>query len=152
MDIGCGSGILSIAALKLGAQTALGLDVEIESVRNARANADHNGIGAEFIIAQGSVTETLEGKFPIKQAPLVVANILAPIIIRLLGNGLANLAEPGGTVILSEILSEQEQSVLEAGQAQGLVLNERKQMGDWADAHVVKERPQSASVPIVMAQ
>lgn len=131
IDVGCGSGILSIAALKLGATAALGVDIDAESVRNSRENADKNGIGEEFIIAQGSVTEVLEGKFAFRQAPLVVANILAPIIIRLFGDGLADLAEPGGTVVLSGILQEQEQKVLEAAQARGLVLSEREQMGDW---------------------
>jgi ribosomal protein L11 methyltransferase len=131
IDIGCGSGILSIAALKLGAQTALGLDTDIESVRNSRENADKNDIGDEFIIGQGSVREVLEGEFPLKRAPLVVANILAPIILRLFEDGLADLAEPGGTVVLSGILQEQESKVLEAAQANGLVLSERKQMGDW---------------------
>ena len=131
IDIGCGSGILSIAALKLGATNALGVDVDIESVKNSRENADKNGIGEEFIIGQGSVTEVLEGKFPLIQAPLVVANILAPIIIRLFGDGLADLMEPGGTVILSGIMQGQEQSVLKAAQVRGLVLNERVEMGDW---------------------
>ena len=102
IDIGCGSGILSIAALKLGAQTALGVDIDIELVKNSRENADKNGIGDEFIIGQGSVVDVLAGKFPFKQAPLVVANILAPIIIRLFDEGLVDLAEPGGTVILAE--------------------------------------------------
>ena len=131
IDVGCGSGILSIAALKLGAQTALGVDIDIESVKNARANAYKNSIGEEFIIGQGSVAEVLEGKFLFKQAPLVVANILAPIILRLFDTGLADLVEPGGILILSGILQEQEDKVLEAAQAKGLVLNARKQMGDW---------------------
>ena len=131
IDIGCGSGILSIAALKLGVQTALGVDIDIESVRNSRENADKNGIGEEFIIGQGSVTDILAAKFAYRQAPLVVANILAPIILRLFGDGLADLAESGGSVVLSGILQEQESNVLEAAQAKGLVLSERKQMGDW---------------------
>jgi len=131
IDIGCGSGILSIAALKLGAQAALGVDIDLDSVKNARENADKNGVGDEFILGQGSVTEVLDGKFPFKQAPLVVANILAPIIIRLFDGGLVDLVESDGKVILSGILDEQEGKVLEAAQAKGLVLNERKQMGDW---------------------
>ena len=76
-------------------KTALGVDIDIESVTNSRENADKNGIGDEFIIGQGSVTEVLDGKFLFKPAPLVVANILAPIIIRLFDDGLADLAEPG---------------------------------------------------------
>jgi ribosomal protein L11 methyltransferase len=131
IDIGCGSGILSIAAIKLGAQIALGIDIDIESIRNSRENADKNDIGDEFITGQGSVREVLEGEFPLKRAPLVVANILAPIILRLFEDGLADIAEPGGTVVLSGILQEQESKVLEAAQANGLVLSERKQRGDW---------------------
>jgi ribosomal protein L11 methyltransferase len=131
IDVGCGSGILSIAALKLGAGTALGVDIDIESVKNARENADKNGIGDEFITAQGSVTEVLEGKFPFRQAPLVVANILAPVIIRLFDAGLADLVEADGVIILSGILLGQAQGVIEAAQAKGLELNERRQMGDW---------------------
>ena len=131
IDIGCGSGILSIAALKLGAKTALGVDIDSESVRNARENAEKNGLDEEFVIGQGSVAEVLEEKYTFKQAPLVVANILAPIIIRLFDEGLADLAEPGGWVVLSGILQEQEDKVLEAAQVHGLVMNERKEMGDW---------------------
>lgn len=131
VDIGCGSGILSIAALKLGAQTALGVDIDNEAVRNARENAEKNGIGAEFVIGQGSVAEVLEGKFPFRQAPLVVANILAPVIVRLFEAGLAELVEAGGALILSGILQEQAQNVVEAAQAKGLVLGEQRHMGDW---------------------
>jgi ribosomal protein L11 methyltransferase len=115
------------------------MDIDIESIRNARENADKNEIGEEFIIGQGSVADVLAGKFPVKKAPLVVANILAPIIIRLFDDGLAELAEPGGRVILSGILSEQANSVLQAAQAKGLVLNERKQMGDWVAISLVKQ-------------
>ncbi len=131
IDIGCGSGIISIAALKLGATTALGVDIDIESVRNSRENADKNDIGGEFIVGQGSVAEVLEGKFSYKSAPLVVANILAPVIIRLFDAGLADLAEPGGAVILSGILTGQAEAVIDAAQAKGLVLSEQEQLGDW---------------------
>lgn len=131
IDIGCGSGILSIAALKLGATSALGVDIDIESVRNSRENADKNGVGEEFIIGQGSVAEVLAGRFPFKSAPLVVANILAPIIIRLFDSGLADLVDEGGEIILSGILAEQAEKVREAASAQGLSLNEHRQIGDW---------------------
>src|SRR5688572_16254025 len=83
IDVGCGSGILSIAALKLGATKVLGVDIDVESVKNSRENADVNGIGDELILGQGSVTEVLHGQFEFKSAPLVVANILAPVLIRL---------------------------------------------------------------------
>ncbi|MFZ5855817.1 MAG: 50S ribosomal protein L11 methyltransferase, partial [Chloroflexota bacterium] len=131
IDVGCGSGILSIAALKLGAASALGVDIDMESVVNSRENADKNGIGAELILGQGSVTEVLAGQFAYKSAPLVVANILAPIIIRLFDAGLADLVDAGGEIILSGILAEQAEKVIEAASAKGLVLTDKRQMKDW---------------------
>jgi len=131
IDIGCGSGILSIAAIKLGAKNVLGVDIDEESIKNSRENADTNGVGEELVFGTGSVTEILEGRYAFKQAPLVVANILAPVIIRLFDAGLVGLIEEHGAVILSGILLEQEQTVIEAGQAKGLQMNERRQLGDW---------------------
>jgi ribosomal protein L11 methyltransferase len=131
IDVGCGSGILSIAALKLGAASALGVDIDIESVVNSRENADKNGIGAELILGQGSVAEVKAGQFAYASAPLVVANILAPVIIRLFDAGLADLVDAGGRLILSGILAEQAEKVIEAASGKGLVLTERRQMGDW---------------------
>jgi ribosomal protein L11 methyltransferase len=131
MDIGSGSGILSIAALKLGAVAALGVDIDPESVRNSRENADINEIGKELILGTGSVKEILEGRFAFRTAPLVVANILAPVIIRLFDSGLADLLEPHGILLLSGILQGQTQSVMDAVQAKGLSLVEKRQMGDW---------------------
>jgi ribosomal protein L11 methyltransferase len=131
IDVGCGSGILSIAALKLGAKTVLGMDIDIESVKNSRENADTNGVGEELILGQGSVTEVLSGNFQFKSAPLVVANILAPIIIRLFDAGLADLVEPNGEIILSGILAHQAENVIEAAQAKGLKRSDQHQIGDW---------------------
>ena len=131
IDVGCGSGILSIAALKLGAKQALGVDIDTESITNSRENADTNGVGDELILGVGSVQEILDGKFTFKKAPLVVANILAPVIVRLFDAGLANLIDNNGAIVLSGILFEQEQGVIEAGQDKGLRMKERRQMGDW---------------------
>ena len=131
IDVGCGSGILSIAALKLGADKVLGVDIDAESVKNSRENADTNSIGTELTLGRGSVTEIRAGNFAFKQAPLVVANILAPVIIRLFDAGLADLMEDNGTIILSGILQEQAQNVIDAAQAKGLRMNDKRQMGDW---------------------
>jgi len=131
IDVGCGSGILSIAALKLGAKTVLGVDIDIESVKNSRENADTNGVGEELILGQGSVTEVLSGSFQFRSAPLVVANILAPIIIRLFDAGLADLVEPNGEIILSGILAHQAENVIEAAQAKGLKRSDQRQIADW---------------------
>jgi len=131
IDVGCGSGILSIAAIKLGAKSALGVDIDADSIKNARENADTNHVREELILGVGSAQEILDGKFAFSKAPLVVANILASVIIRLFDAGLADLVDETGVIILSGILQEQAQGVIEAGQARGLKLNERKQIGDW---------------------
>ena len=131
IDIGCGSGILSIAALKLGAVSALGVDIDLEAVRNARANAGANGIGEAFITAQGSVGEILAGKYPIRRAGLVVVNILAPVIQRLFAAGLPDLVAAGGRLLLGGIMHEQAGAVMETAGACGLTLVKRSDMGDW---------------------
>ncbi len=138
IDVGCGSGILSIAALKLGAEKVLGVDIDIESVKNSRENADLNEVGDELILGQGSVTEILRGDFEFKSAPLVVANILAPILIRLFDAGLAGLVEAGGEIILSGILDHQAENVIAAGEAKGLKKGETRQMGDWVAISMTK--------------
>jgi ribosomal protein L11 methyltransferase len=131
IDVGCGSGILSIAALKLGAASALAVDIDAEAIRNSRQNADMNGIGPALILGKGSVGEILAGHFPLKSAPLVLANILAPVILRLFDGRLTELVDLGGALILSGILADQAQAVKQAAQARGLTFTEQKQSGDW---------------------
>jgi ribosomal protein L11 methyltransferase len=132
IDVGCGSGILSIGALKLGADFALGVDIEEASIKASRENVTANAIAPEqFAVGLGSVPEILEGRFPFRQAPLVLANILAPVIIRLFGIGLADLVAPGGSLILSGILAEQGDSVRSAAEEHGLKFVEKHQLGDW---------------------
>jgi ribosomal protein L11 methyltransferase len=131
IDIGCGSGILSIAALKLGARSALGVDIDATSLGNARDNAKANGVGSELVLGEGSVREILHGGFGLRSAPLVAVNILAPVIVRLFVEGLANLLEPGGSMILAGILVTQAGEVEEAAQRAGLALLEQRQMGEW---------------------
>jgi ribosomal protein L11 methyltransferase len=132
IDVGCGSGILSIAALKLGASFALGVDIDEASVKASRENADANGIPMDqFAIGRGSVPEVLSGKFGIRNASLVLANILAPVIIRLFDLGLAKVASPGGALILSGILADQAAGVIASAEIHGLKLEERHQLGDW---------------------
>jgi len=131
IDVGCGSGILSIAALRLGVKSALGVDIDAEAIVNARENGMNNGLGPELLLGVGSVSEILAGRFPIRTAPLVTANILAPVIIRLLQEGLVDVLVPGGRMILAGILLSQEVLVSEASRQAGLAQISRRQMGDW---------------------
>jgi len=131
IDVGCGSGILSVAALKLGAGHALGVDIDNAAVISSKENAEANAVLDRLEVGIGSVTELLEGKFSLRQAPLVLANILAPVIIRLFDAGLADLVEPGGILILSGILDTQAPDVQVAATAKGLKYLHTRQQGDW---------------------
>ena len=105
------------------------MDIDAGSVKNSRENADANEVGEEFILGVGSVDEIRKGQFAFDKAPLVVANILAPVIVRLFDGGLADLIEGEGSILLSGILQEQEERVIEAGQAKGLLMNEETSNG-----------------------
>ena len=131
IDIGCGSGILSIAALKLGAARALAVDIDPASVKATAENSSANGVLDQVETGLGSVSEVREGKFSFKSAPVVLANILAPVIIRLFNAGMADLVDPQGVIILAGILAEQADGVKEAAGEYGLSFVEMRQSGDW---------------------
>jgi len=131
IDIGCGSGILSIAALKLGAEEALGVDIDPEAVAASGANARINGITDKLELGVGSVGEVGFGKFGLRKAHLVLANILAPVIMQLLDQGLGELVEPSGKLILSGILMEQSPELELALEKHGFSTLQKRQMGDW---------------------
>ena len=104
LDYGCGSGILAIAALKLGAACAVGVDVDKQAVIASQDNAVANQVSnARFYLPDGAPTE---------QYDLVVANILTNPL-RLLAPLLANATRQGGQIVLSGILEAQAQSVME---------------------------------------
>ena len=131
IDVGCGSGILSIGALKLGAGRALAVDIDQASVDATRENADANGITNGLLIGLGSVDELLANKFDFQQAPLVLANILANILIRLFEGGMGKLVSRDGVLILSGILEEQAENVTRVAVEHGFKLIEKRQIGDW---------------------
>jgi ribosomal protein L11 methyltransferase len=131
IDVGCGTAILAIAALKLGAHHALGVDIDADAVKAAQENAETNGVNEKLELGLGSLEEIRRGEFSIRQAPLVLANILAPVLVRLLVEGLADLLTPGGLLVLSGILAEQAGDVDAAALRCGLKPIERRQIGDW---------------------
>lgn len=139
IDVGCGSGILSIGALKLGASHALAVDIDNAAIRSTKENAQANGVLEQVETGIGSVSEVQAGQFSLRQAPLVLANILAPIIIRLFDTGLADLVAPGGSLVLSGILDTQAAGVIEAAQAHGLTRTDQRQINDWVAIVCVKE-------------
>ncbi|MBE0409796.1 MAG: 50S ribosomal protein L11 methyltransferase [Anaerolineales bacterium] len=131
IDVGCGSGILAIAALKLGFTRALGVDLDPQALLAARTNAEMNAVTESLELQVGSLSEILLGRFSLTSAPLVAANILAPVLVRMLADGLGKTLTPGGSLILAGILVEQAVEVITAALGQGLRLVNENHMGDW---------------------
>lgn len=139
IDVGCGSGILSIAAIKLGASRALAMDIDSQAVRSTRENAAANQVLEQIETGQGSVEEVRAGQFSLVQARLVLANILAPVIIRLFQAGLAELVAPGGYLILSGILDHQADEVVQSAVFCGMTEVDRRQITDWVAIALAKQ-------------
>jgi len=132
IDVGCGSGILSIAALKMGASHVIAVDTDKQAITSTLENAGLNQISSSDLeLGKGSIKEILSGQFSLRQAPLVMVNILAQIIIRLFDQGLGKILTEGGTLLLSGILDHQEKDVLEAAQEAGFSVIERITDADW---------------------
>jgi ribosomal protein L11 methyltransferase len=135
LDVGTGSGVLAVVALRLGAAFVLATDIDPLAVRvaheNAALNAVATGAGTALEIRQGSVPAANAKGFQV-----VVANILAEVLAKLFDGAYDNtpLAEPlapGGHIILSGILADRAPLVEAAAQRQGLTLTGRLEEGDW---------------------
>lgn len=124
LDVGTGSGLLAIAARKLGARRVVATENDPTALRVAEENAQRNGVAIELRLAPPSA---VTGTFPV-----VVANILANTLVELAPQIAARLA-PGGTLLLSGILAGQEAEVQEAYVAQGLAPDPARERseGEW---------------------
>jgi len=125
LDLGTGSGILAIAAARLGAGSVLALDNDPVAVRAARANVQSNGVRNTVTVEPGSLDKTTE------EFELVLVNILARVIIELAGQGLVDRVRPTGLMIAAGIIEEQEAEVTAALRERGLEIVERRQEKDW---------------------
>ncbi len=139
-DIGCGSGILSIASHKLGAEMVFGIDIDSGAVEISQKNTLQNEIKKGVIFKIGSLEEIKNDIFPIQQANIVVANILSHILIKLLDQGLDDLVSSEGFLLLSGILTEKEPEILNALEEHNLVVDHRIQMDDWVAFKAKKPR------------
>ncbi|HRV94090.1 MAG TPA: 50S ribosomal protein L11 methyltransferase [Anaerolineae bacterium] len=136
-DVGTGSGVLSIAALKSGAAWVRAVDVDDVAVRVADENFERNGLTNRVETAVGSAAD--KGG---RDWPLVVANILAHILIEIMP-GLAAALTPNGVLILSGMIADQENEVTQAAQSQGLAIVNRYSHEDWVA--LIAKKTSSAS-------
>lgn len=131
IDVGCGSGILSIAAIKLGVPAVWAVDHDPQAVRVAEENVLENSVQGQVEVRLGSVADITAGSLGIQQAPLVCANIIAPVLKTLFREGLADLVQPRGTLILSGILDAQAPELVNLLDEHGFRHTTRLQQKDW---------------------
>lgn len=135
LDVGCGTGVLAIAAARTGSDIAVGTDIDRVSVRIANENATLNRAGARFVHAFGLNDPKVRGDAPYD---LVFANILAPPLVAL-ASDIKGALRPGGLAILSGLLRTQERRVLAAYTSRGFRLVRRLHRDAWAT--LVLRRP-----------
>jgi ribosomal protein L11 methyltransferase len=124
LDVGCGSGILAIAAVRLGAREALGVDTDPIAIESTLANARRNRLVRRIRARVGSLPSA-EPPFDV-----VLANLIAGLLVPLAG-ALRDELRPGGMLLASGIFIDREGEVTAAFEAAGLVVTERSIEGDW---------------------
>ena len=125
LDVGTGSGILSVGGVLLGAPSALGVDIDPVAVKVANENAEINEVTDKTEFVCGDLTDKVHGKFEI-----VTANIVADVIIRLLST-VKNYLLKGGVLIVSGIIDTRADEVENACHEAGFVTEKRLEHGGW---------------------
>lgn len=137
LDAGAGSGILSIAALALGARSVTAWEIDPVAGEVLRANLERNGVADRATVRIGDVTEDLTDR---EAYDLVVANIVARVLIEA-GPRLVRAARPGAHLVLSGIIDTAEEGVRRRYHDLGTELVERRQDGDWVSLLLRRNRP-----------
>ncbi len=126
LDVGCGSGILSVASLLLGAKSAVGVDIDPLAVKTAAENGERNGFSADkYTLYHGNLTDMISGKFDV-----VAANIVADAII-MLSSRIGEFLEDDGVYIVSGIIDIREAEVADALDKCGFEIVKRNEDGGW---------------------
>ncbi len=133
LDVGSGSGILALVALRLGAERADCLDTDPVAVETTLANAEANALADRVAARAGSLT----GGPVADPYPLVLANLVASVLVQLAGPLAAHTAR-GGTLIAGGIIAERGDEVITALTAAGLSLIERRDDGEWVALRMVR--------------
>ena len=125
LDVGTGTGILAIAAMLLGAERSLGIDIDADAVRIAKENVERNGLTDKIELREGDLMAGVDF-----EADIIVANLMADLVIRLSPAAAEHLA-PGGIFISSGILDIKEVIVAEAVREAGFEIIEVLHDGEW---------------------
>ena len=132
LDIGCGSGILSIASALLGAETVIAVDVDPNAAQATIENAERNEVASKIHVLTGSLEQILAADSEISlPGDIVVANILTKVLVTLLQQGLTRLMAPGAKLIMSGILAEQLTEIISVASDHSLVLHGVRGEKDW---------------------
>jgi ribosomal protein L11 methyltransferase len=134
LDVGSGSGILALAALRLGAERVDALDTDPLAVEATRANAERNALAERVAVAEG----TLPGR-PAERYPLILANLVAAVLVELAPRLAAHL-EDGGVLLASGIIDPRAAEVTAAMERAGLAVIDRRTEGEWVSLRL--ERPE----------
>jgi len=129
-DLGCGSGILAIAAARLGAGEVVALDLDPNAVQLAGENAKRNGVAVRIRVLQGSISalEQLDLKSGFQ---LIVANIRASVLEDFIQAGISHYLMAGGQLVMSGILQDQLDSLVEKGKLADLEMERVLATSDW---------------------
>jgi ribosomal protein L11 methyltransferase len=125
LDVGSGSGVLALAALRLGAESAVGYDTDPLAVDAARANAERNALADRLDVREGSLPAEAGERYP-----LVLANLVAALLVKLAPRLSTHLA-PGGSLVAGGIIDQRADEVIAALGHAGLVVDERRDDGEW---------------------
>ena len=132
LDVGCGSGILSVAGLLLGAGSAVGVDIDPLAVKTAKQNAARNHVEDRFTGVCGDLTDKISGKFDV-----IAANIVADVIV-VLTKDIERYLAPDAVYVMSGIIAEREPNVLAALQGKFQILARKEEKGWIAIAAKLK--------------
>jgi len=125
LDVGCGSGILSIAAAVMGCEQVLAVDIDEDAVRTAEENIRINGVADTVQAVQGDLIKGIDFK-----ADMIVANLMAELVVMLSESAMAHMKK-GGIFISSGILTEKRDMAVEAIKKAGFKIEEVVEDGEW---------------------
>jgi ribosomal protein L11 methyltransferase len=133
LDYGCGTGILAIAAIKLGAEKAVAIDIDNDAIENAAEYIKINGVDKQITLYDSDITHISETNFDV-----ITANITSGVIIANLKN-IYNKLKPGGKLFITGILDNERDELTQNLDAKNFIIEEVRDKGEWIAYYTVKK-------------